>query len=168
MSGQDLEICSGDTRSDSKSVFLIESYAHNNLADSSKTITITMAWRQIFLLKGGAAHKRSERVMFIWIFHRVTGILLIFLIAIKIISGLGLTGRISVQDVIYGLHFGNAVSMTIDIALIFLVTFHALYGIRTILVDLGIKREKLLLWGFSGAGVVIVTLAMLFVYILPA
>lgn len=102
--------------------------------------------------------------MFIWIFHRITGVLLIFLIALKMISGFGLTGRISVPVRVSGLHFGLPVSKAIDILLIVFATFHALYGIRTILVDLGIKREKALFWGFSGAGALIVTVTLLFIY----
>ena len=105
--------------------------------------------------------------MFIWIFHRITGVLLIVLLPLKIMSGLGLSGRIAVPPGLYELHAGTAMSTAIDVALILLVPFHALYGIRTILVDLGVKREKLLFWAFSGAGAVITALAILFVYVLP-
>jgi succinate dehydrogenase/fumarate reductase cytochrome b subunit len=38
---------------------------------------------------------------------------------------------------------------------VFLLIFHALYGVRTILLDLGIGRERLLLWGCNLLGVVL-------------
>ncbi len=102
--------------------------------------------------------------MFIWIVHRVTGILLIVLIALKVISGYGLAGRISVSGRVSGLHFGGPLSDAIDIGLIVLATFHALYGLRTMLVDLGVRRERALFWGFTGAGAVIVAVALLLLY----
>ena len=105
--------------------------------------------------------------VFVWLFHRITGVLLIFLIAAKIISGYAMSGRIFPPAVVYALHTGGLLSLTIDVALIFFFIFHSLYGIRSILIDLGIKREKALFWGLSGAGVVFFALAILFIYILP-
>ena len=39
--------------------------------------------------------------------------------------------------------------------MVFLFVFHALYGIRTILMDLGLGREKLLFWCCNVLGLVI-------------
>ncbi len=36
-----------------------------------------------------------------------------------------------------------------DTLLIILIVFHALYGLRTVIIDLGLKKEKLLFWIFT-------------------
>jgi succinate dehydrogenase/fumarate reductase cytochrome b subunit len=39
---------------------------------------------------------------------------------------------------------------TLDVLLLFVFIFHALYGLRLFLIDLGmVKREKLLFWAFT-------------------
>lgn len=50
-----------------------------------------------------------------------------------------------------------------DTLLIIAVVFHALYGVRTVIIDLGLRREKLLFWVFTVLGVVI-TAALIVVY----
>lgn len=105
--------------------------------------------------------------MFAWIFHRVTGILLIFVVGIKMLTGFGLSGRLSLPSAMSDLHAGRTASTVLDIVLVLLFIFHSLYGIRISLIDLGIKNERPLFWGFSGAGVVIFAIAVLFIYLLP-
>jgi succinate dehydrogenase/fumarate reductase cytochrome b subunit len=39
--------------------------------------------------------------------------------------------------------------------MVFLFVFHALYGVRTILIDAGLKREKLLFWVCTILGLVL-------------
>jgi succinate dehydrogenase hydrophobic anchor subunit len=97
--------------------------------------------------------------MFIWIFHRVSGLLLILLLGIKFLTSFFLMTQEKKPDWALVLHT-NAFS---DTLLIVLVVTHALYGLRTILVDLGVKKEKLLFWIFSGLGFVL-SAALLAVY----
>ena len=42
-----------------------------------------------------------------------------------------------------------------DTLLIVLIVFHAFYGLRTVIVDLGLRKEKLLFWIFTLLGLVI-------------
>jgi len=43
----------------------------------------------------------------------------------------------------------------LDILILILFTFHSLYGLRTIVVDLGYRKEKRLVWAANVAGAVI-------------
>jgi succinate dehydrogenase/fumarate reductase cytochrome b subunit len=43
----------------------------------------------------------------------------------------------------------------IDSLLIVSVIFHALYGLRTVIIDLGVRKEKLLFWVFTSIGIVL-------------
>jgi succinate dehydrogenase/fumarate reductase cytochrome b subunit len=98
--------------------------------------------------------------MFVWLFHRISGLILIVLIGVKIISGYAFTGEIDAPGVEF-LHGNN----TVDIFILFLFTFHSLYGLRTLLIDAGVKAERLLFWTFSGAALVVSCLATYLIYI---
>ena len=89
--------------------------------------------------------------MFVWIFHRVSGLLLVLLLGIKFLTSFFLMTQQQKPDWALVLHT-NAFS---DTLLIVLVVTHALYGLRTILIDLGLKNEKRLFWIFSVLGFVL-------------
>ena len=97
--------------------------------------------------------------MFIWIFHRVSGLLLILLLGVKFLTSFFLMTQEQKPDWALVLHT-NAFT---DTLLIVLVVTHALYGLRTILIDLGLKKEKQLFWIFSILSVVL-SAALLAVY----
>jgi succinate dehydrogenase cytochrome b556 subunit len=80
--------------------------------------------------------------MFIWLFHRISGATLIVLIGIKILTGYFLLPKDNRPDWALSLH-RNPV---IDILILILFTFHSIYGIRTIIIDFGYRKEKQLFW----------------------
>jgi succinate dehydrogenase/fumarate reductase cytochrome b subunit len=51
----------------------------------------------------------------------------------------------------------------LDMLLAGLFIYHALYGLRTCLVDLGVRREKLMFWAFTVLGALIFALVVRFV-----
>ncbi len=80
--------------------------------------------------------------MFIWLFHRISGATLIVLIGIKILTGYFLLPKDNRPDWALSLH-RNPV---IDVLILILFTFHSIYGIRTVIIDLGFRKEKFLFW----------------------
>jgi len=86
--------------------------------------------------------------MFVWVFHRVTGLLLIALLSVKFLTSFFLMTKDKKPDWALVLH----TNPLIDGLLIITVVFHGLYGLRTVILDLGVRREKLLFWVFSGLG----------------
>lgn len=97
--------------------------------------------------------------MFVWVFHRISGILLIVLLGIKFLTSFFLMTKDQKPDWALVLHT-NPLS---DTLLIIAVVFHALYGLRTVLIDMGLRREKLLFWVFTILGVAL-TGVLLIVY----
>jgi succinate dehydrogenase/fumarate reductase cytochrome b subunit len=94
-----------------------------------------------FLIPNSAFKK-----MFPYYFIRFSGPLLLILVGLKIVSGYALVGRIAGVSWLSGLHQNRA----FDILLLFLFIFHAFYGLRLFLIDLGMmKKEKSLLWIFT-------------------
>ncbi|MGZ3537366.1 MAG: hypothetical protein ACXVAB_04960 [Thermodesulfobacteriota bacterium] len=84
--------------------------------------------------------------MFPYYFIRFSGPLLFILVGLKILSGYALTGKIQGVSWLTDLHL----SKSLDFSLIFLFIFHAFYGFRLFLIDLGMmKQENLLFWGFT-------------------
>ncbi|CAK0773978.1 conserved membrane hypothetical protein [Gammaproteobacteria bacterium] len=88
--------------------------------------------------------------MFVWIFHRVSGLILILLIGFKIITGYGILGYFGNSSIAAMRDFHRAVS--IDLLTVGLFIYHSLYGVRTCLIDLGLRKEKLLFWIFTLSG----------------
>jgi succinate dehydrogenase/fumarate reductase cytochrome b subunit len=80
--------------------------------------------------------------MFVWVFHRLSGLLLILLIGIKFLTSFFLMTKEQKPDWALVLH----TNPFIDTLLIISVVFHALYGLRTVAIDLGLRKEKLLFW----------------------
>jgi len=91
--------------------------------------------------------------VFVWIFHRISGILLIFLLPLQLLTGFFQASSSNSEAVraVAGLHKYPA----LNYLLVFLIVFHALYGVRTMLLDLGVKREKLLFWVCTVLGIIL-------------
>jgi len=97
--------------------------------------------------------------MFIWVFHRVSGLLLILLLAVKFVTSFFLMTKGEKPDWALLLHTNPLT----DSLLIVAGVYHAFYGLRTIIIDLGVRREKRLFWIFTGLGT-LVAAALLVIY----
>jgi succinate dehydrogenase hydrophobic anchor subunit len=73
-----------------------------------------------------------------WLVQRVTALILLFCLPLKIYSGYAIAGKLPGIGVFSTLHL-NAV---LDAFLIFALIFHALYGFRVILIDVGIVKDN--------------------------
>lgn len=89
--------------------------------------------------------------MFVWLFHRITGLILIVTLSLKIFTSFFLMTKNQKPDWALVLH----TNPLIDSLLIVSVIFHALYGLRTVIIDLGVRKEKLLFWVFTSVGIVL-------------
>jgi len=89
--------------------------------------------------------------MFVWLFHRITGLILIVTLSLKFLTSFFLMTKDKKPDWALVLH----TNPLIDSLLIVTVIFHALYGLRTVIIDLGVRKEKLLFWIFTILGVVL-------------
>ena len=98
--------------------------------------------------------------MFPYYFIRFSGPLLLILVGLKILSGYSFVGKIQ-SSWLSGLH----VNKTLDVLLLCVFIFHALYGLRLFLIDLGmVKQEKVLFWAFTviSAGLFVFSYVFLF------
>ena len=86
--------------------------------------------------------------MFVWLVHRVTGVLLIVVLGLKITTAFFLMTNGQKPDWALILHTNRVV----DTFLIVAIVYHAFYGLRTLLIDLGSRKEKLLFWVFTASG----------------
>jgi succinate dehydrogenase/fumarate reductase cytochrome b subunit len=98
--------------------------------------------------------------MFIWLFHRISGATLIVLIGIKILTGYFLRPKEGRPDWALSLHRHPV----IDVLILILFTFHSIYGIRTIIIDFGYRKEKQLFW-ISNIAAVIVSAILIYFFI---
>ena len=95
--------------------------------------------------------------MFIWVFHRVSGLFLIVLLAIKFITSFFLMTKAQKPDWALVLHTNPLT----DTLLIIAVVYHAFFGLRTIIMDMGYKNEKLLFRVFTLLGTVACALLLI-------
>ncbi len=97
--------------------------------------------------------------MFIWLFHRISGVCLIVLFGIKILTSYFLFNQDKKPDWALSLHRQPVV----DVLIVVLFTFHSIYGIRTIVMDLGYRNEKRLFL-FSNAAASLISAILLYMY----
>jgi succinate dehydrogenase/fumarate reductase cytochrome b subunit len=98
--------------------------------------------------------------MFIWLFHRISGVSLIILIGIKILTSYFLFTKDKKPDWALSLHR----QPVLDVLLLVLFTFHSIYGLRTIIIDFGYRKEKQLFW-LSNVVASIISAALIYIYI---
>jgi succinate dehydrogenase/fumarate reductase cytochrome b subunit len=98
--------------------------------------------------------------MFIWLFHRISGVILIVLFSIKILTSFFLFTKDKKPDWALSLHRHPV----LDILILILFTFHSLYGLRTVAIDLGYRKEKQLFWVANVAATVI-SVALISLYV---
>jgi succinate dehydrogenase/fumarate reductase cytochrome b subunit len=98
--------------------------------------------------------------VFVWVFHRISGLLLILLMAFQVCTGLfqASTSNSDLVKTMADLHRHGAVNCL----LVFCAIFHGLYGVRTIALDLGARREKLVFWICTILGMVLFALFLVF------
>jgi succinate dehydrogenase hydrophobic anchor subunit len=87
-----------------------------------------------------------------WLIHRISGLMMIGLFALKFVTAFYLLGEDKPSWAVF-LHSNPAV----DLALIFLVSFHTCFGLKNILFEIGLRKEKILVYG---ATIVALTLSI--------
>ena len=103
--------------------------------------------------------------MWAWLLFRISGLILVFYLGAHILvistSRWSEAGK-TLNDLMKT--FDNPLMVLLDLALVVAVLYHALNGVRIILLDLGIgvKRHKLMFW--SAMAVVVVCFAV-FAYV---
>ncbi len=97
--------------------------------------------------------------MFVWLFHRISGASLIILFGLKIFSAFFLYTKDKKPDWALGIHR----QPVLDILILVLFTFHSIYGLRTIAIDLGYRKEKQLFW-LSNLVAAIISATLIFLY----
>ncbi len=98
--------------------------------------------------------------MLVWVVHRVTGLLLIILLALKFLTSFFLMTKGQKPDWALLLHT-NPIT---DSFLIVAAVYHGLYGLRTFIIDLGVRKEKLLFWIFSSLGTLLAATLLVIYY----
>jgi succinate dehydrogenase / fumarate reductase cytochrome b subunit len=99
--------------------------------------------------------------MWAWLLFRISGLILVFYLGAHII--VISTGHFDKLDSLMR-SFDNPLMVLLDLALVVAVLYHALNGVRIILMDLGIgiRRHKIMFW--SAMAVVVVCFAV-FAYV---
>jgi succinate dehydrogenase hydrophobic anchor subunit len=107
---------------------------------------------------------QTYRGTWAWLTQRVSAIGLFLLIPVKIYTGWAAKDRVPFPEFLGSpkrVHFSSA----IDIALLLLFLLHGFYGLRVILIDLGILREDTFFWRTLALAAVIFGFTVWYVYI---
>jgi succinate dehydrogenase/fumarate reductase cytochrome b subunit len=88
--------------------------------------------------------------VFVWLFHRISGLLLVVLLPLQLVTGLLQSGSQdpSTSQLMAALHGQGFLTALVA----FLVIFHGLYGVRSLLLDLGVRREGQMFWICTAIG----------------
>ncbi|SRR6266496_640537 len=105
---------------------------------------------------------QSYRGTWAWLIQRISAVCLFLLIPIKIYSGWVARDKV---PAVFGLGRKVHLNATVDILLLLFFLLHGFYGLRVILIDLGIVREDKFFWRTLSLAVLIFAFAVWFVYI---
>jgi succinate dehydrogenase hydrophobic anchor subunit len=108
---------------------------------------------------------QSYRGTWAWLTQRISAVCLFLLIPVKIYTGWAAKGKVPDLPEALGsarkVHFNS----TIDILLLFFFLLHGFYGLRVILIDVGLIREDKFFWRTLTVALAIFGFAVWFVYI---
>lgn len=98
---------------------------------------------------------RGENIgMWTWLLQRVTGLLLVFYLFahLWVLHYANLPNKVAFDEILARLQ--SPLFLVFDLMLLALVIFHALNGIRVIVIDFGIssRGQKMLFWGLMLLG----------------
>lgn len=97
-----------------------------------------------------------------WLAQRLSALALFVLLPIKIYSGYGAVGKVPWFDASssLSLHVNNV----IDLSLLLFLLVHALYGLRVILIDVGIIHEDRFFWETAALALGVFAFAFYYLY----
>jgi succinate dehydrogenase hydrophobic anchor subunit len=111
---------------------------------------------------------QNYRGTWAWLIQRISAICLFLLIPVKIYSGWAAKGKVPYPEFLENVigtskrvHFNSA----IDIALLLFFLLHAFYGLRVILMDLGLIKANTFFWRMMVVALAIFGFSVWFVYL---
>ncbi len=102
--------------------------------------------------------------MFAWLMQRLSALMLIVFGGLKLYTGYAAVGKLPGQKWAMRWHFGPQAAW-IDIPLLIAVLIHTVYGLRVILTDLGLRREKATFWAASAVAGLTFVVALGIIYL---
>lgn len=108
---------------------------------------------------------QSYRGTWAWLIQRISAICLFFLIPIKIYSGWAARGKVPDLPEALGSARRIHLSATIDILLLLFFLLHGFYGLRVILIDVGVIRAERFFWRTFAVTIAIFCVAVWFAYV---
>jgi succinate dehydrogenase / fumarate reductase cytochrome b subunit len=99
---------------------------------------------------------RGKSGQWAFVTHRITGFLVFFFLLLHIVD-VSLISRPELYDEIHAL-YGNVMLRLFEVGLLFALVFHALNGLRIVMIDFfpgAIRREKEVLWGVAALSVIL-------------
>ena len=111
---------------------------------------------------------QSYRGTWAWLIQRVSAIGLFLLIPVKIYTGWAADERVPYPDFLMSadrLHSASRLGEGIDISLLLCFLLHGFYGLRVILIDVGLLKEDRWFWRTLGVALGIFVLAVWQVYL---
>ena len=111
---------------------------------------------------------QSYRGTWAWLIQRVSAVGLFLLIPLKIYTGWASDDRVPYPDFMMSpgkLHAASRLGERLDIALLFFFLLHGFYGLRIILIDVGVVRPERWFWRTLVGAMGIFSLAVWQVYL---
>ena len=108
---------------------------------------------------------QSYRGTWAWLAQRLSAIILVLLIPVKVYTGWVMVGKKLPFPQWLGPSARIHISATLDILLLFFFLVHTFYGLRVILIDVGLVRENTFFWRTLAAAGAVFGFTVWFVYL---